>query len=143
MDKLESVISDAELEAAFTRAKLHDDDPVAQTVTHESRLNLLIINLSNRRRLVIPVEEIQGLERATPAQMKHYELLGGGTGISFPDIDADLYVPALIEGIYGNKRWMAQLGSKGGAARTEAKRTASRANGAKGGRPRKPVALEA
>jgi hypothetical protein len=48
-------------------------------------------------------------------------------------------VPALIEGVYGNRRWMSELGKKGGSAKTEAKRAASRANGAKGGRPGKVV----
>jgi hypothetical protein len=38
-------------------------------------------------------------------------------------------VPDLIEGVYGTRRWMAQLGSKGGSANTGAKRRASRANG--------------
>jgi len=36
---------------------------------------------------------------------------------------------------------MAQLGKKGGTAKTEAKRKAARLNGAKGGRPRRAVAL--
>jgi len=60
----------------------------------------------------------------------------GGTGIHFPALDLDLYVPALIEGVYGNRRWMAELGRKG----VEAKRVAARVNGAKGGRPRTGVA---
>jgi len=51
----------------------------------------------------------------------------------------DLYVPALIEGVYGNRRWMAHLGKKGGRARTEAKRRAAQANGAKGGRPKRAI----
>jgi hypothetical protein len=98
------------------------------------------VGLSNQRRLVLPIEDLQGLEQATPAQIQNYELLGRGTGISFPDLDVDLYVPALMEGVYGNRRWMAHLGRKGGGARTPAKRLASQANGAKGGRPRKALA---
>ncbi|MGA2169635.1 MAG: hypothetical protein ABSG62_15610 [Terracidiphilus sp.] len=61
----------------------------------------------------------------------------------FPDLDVDLYVPALIEGVYGSRRWMAQLGKKGGSARTEAKRKAAKANGAKGGRPKRTAAASA
>jgi hypothetical protein len=89
---------------------------------------------------VLPIEDLQGLGNATHAQIQNYELLGHGTGISFPDLDVDLYVPALIEGVYGNRRWMAQLGKKGGRAKTAAKRRAAQANGAKGGRPKKMVA---
>ena len=134
------VTTDAEIEAALRQAKLHDSDPRAQTVEHIPALKLLIVGLSNGRRLALPVEDVQGLGDATHKQIQNYELLGRGTGISFPALDVDLYVPALIEGVYGNRRWMAQLGRKGGRAKTEAKRQAARANGAKGGRPKRAVA---
>jgi hypothetical protein len=132
--------SDAEIEAALERAKLHDRDPLAQSVEHIPSLNLLIVRLNNGRRLVLPVEDVQGLGKATHEQLENYELLGRGTGISFPTLDVDLYVPALLEGVYGNRRWMAQLGRKGGTAKTDAKRRAAQTNGSKGGRPKKAVA---
>ena len=127
----------------WKRAKLHDGDPLARTVEHIPALNLLIVGLSNHRRLVLPIEDLQGLGNATHKQIQNYELLGRGTGIGFPDLDVDLYVPALIEGVYGNRRWMAQLGKKGGKAKTEAKRKAAKANGAKGGRPTRAAAASA
>ena len=142
MAKHAMVTSDLEIEEALTQAKLHDNDPVAEKVEHVPGLNLLIVGLSNHRRLVLPVEELQGLEHATHEQLTNYELVGRGTGISFPALDADFYVPALIEGVYGTRRWIAELGRKGGGARTEAKRQAARQNGAKGGRPKK-VAVSA
>jgi len=130
------VTSDIEIEKALERAKALDGEPLAQGVEHIEDLNLLIIRLSTGRRLVLPVEDIQGLGNATPEQLRKHELLGRGTGISFPELDVDLYVPALIEGVYGNRRWMAHLGRQGGKATTAAKRLASRANGTKGGRPK-------
>jgi hypothetical protein len=134
------VTTDAEIETALERAKHHEGGTVALAVDHVPDLNLLIVRLSNGRRLVLPVEDLQGLGKATHAQIENVELLGKGTGIRFPEIDVDLYVPALIEGVYGNRRWMAQLGKKGGRARSEAKRRAAQTNGAKGGRPRRAVA---
>ena len=131
---------DAEIDDALMRAQLHDQDPRAIKVEHVADLNLLIIRLNNNRRLVLPLEELQGFEAATYEQLSHYELLGCGTGISFPDLDMDLYVPALIEGVYGNRRWMARLGKKGGSVSSNAKRRAAIANGTKGGRPRKVTA---
>ena len=143
MAEHEVITTDTEIEAALRRAKVHESDPRAQTVEHISALNLLIVGLSNGRRLVLPIEDLQGLGNATHKQIQNYELLGRGTGIAFPDLDVDLYVPALIEGVYGNRRWMAQLGRKGGRARTEAKRRAAKANGAKGGRPARTAAANA
>jgi hypothetical protein len=141
MGEHEVATTDAEIDRALQAAKLLRNEPLARRVEHIPRLNLLIVTLSNHRRLVLPIEDLQGLGGATHQQLQHHELLGGGTGISFPDLDVDLYVPALIEGVYGNRRWMAQLGREGGKARTAAKREAARANGAKGGRPRKAIAV--
>ena len=137
------VTTDDEIEAALEGAKLHEAEPRAQAIEHIPDLNLLIVRLSNGRRLVLPLEDLQGLGKATHKQIQNYELLGHGTGISFPELDVDLYVPALIEGLYGNRRWMAQLGKKGGAAKSEAKRRAAQANGVKGGRPKKAVGTNA
>ena len=137
------ITTDTEIEAALERAKLHGYDPRAISIEHIPELRLLIVSLSNQRRLVLPIEDLQGLGNATHKQIQNYELLGHGTGISFPDLDVDLYVPALIEGVYGNRRWMAQLGRKGGSAKTEAKRKAAIANGAKGGRPARTAAVSA
>lgn len=55
-----------------------------------------------------------------------------------PAIDADIYIPALVEGFLGSKRWMAaQNGKLGGQAASAAKGAAARENGKLGGRPRK------
>jgi hypothetical protein len=38
---------------------------------------------------------------------------GFGLGIRFLKLDADLYVPALLQGVLGSKRWLAeQLGTR-------------------------------
>jgi hypothetical protein len=133
------ITTDQEIKEALERAKLLHGEPLAKTVEYVQRLNMLVVRLTNGRRLLLPVEELQGLEGATHKQIKNCKLVGRGTGITWPDLDADLYVPALIEGVYGTKRWMAELGRKGGSATTEAKQAASRANGVKGGRPKKSV----
>jgi hypothetical protein len=132
--------TDAEIDAALKAAKQREGDPRAKGVEHIPALRLLIVELTNGRRLVLPIEDIQDLGTATHKQFQNYELLGSGTGISFPDLDVDLYVPALIEGVYGNRRWMAQLGRKGGSAKSDSKRRASKTNGAKGGRPPRAIA---
>jgi hypothetical protein len=82
--------------------------------------------------------DVQELESASPAQLRKIEITPSGLGIYFPDVDADIYLPALMEGMLGSRRWMAsRLGRSGGKSRSEAKIAASRANGKLGGRPRK------
>ena len=80
----------------------------------------------------------KGLPPATPAALREIEISPSGFGIHFPKLDADLYLPALLEGFFGSKKWMAaQLGQLGGRSKSLAKRAASQRNGALGGRPPK------
>lgn len=44
----------------------------------------------------------------------------------------DLYVPGLLRGIYGTKKWMAEIGRSGRSVKTGAKKRAARVNGLKG-----------
>ncbi len=66
------------------------------------------------------------------------EVDGLGFNLHWPALDVDLYVPALVAGIFGTRAWMArELARVAGRKTSAAKAVASRANGAKGGRPRK------
>src|SRR3546814_18418882 len=59
--------------------------------------------------------------------------------LHWPKLDTDLYVPALLQGVFGSKQWMAQqLGALGGRSRIAAKVAAARAYGPKGRRPKTP-----
>ncbi|PZR07781.1 MAG: DUF2442 domain-containing protein, partial [Azospirillum brasilense] len=49
-------------------------------------------------------------------------------------LDADLSVPGLLAGLFGTRAFMAR---QAGRATSPAKAAAARANGARGGRPRK------
>jgi hypothetical protein len=59
-----------------------------------------------------------------------------GLGLHWPQLDADLYVPAVIEGAFGSRRRMQHIGKLGGSARSAAKAKASREYGTRGGRPK-------
>jgi hypothetical protein len=81
-------------------------------------------------------ERAQGLEHASPSALAEIEITPPGYGLHFPKLDADLWVPALLEGAFGSRAFMAaQLGARGGKATSEAKTKAARANGKRGGRP--------
>lgn len=88
-----------------------------------------------------PPKDAQGLERAKPSDLELIEISPSGFGLHFPKIDADIYVPAVLEGVLGSKKWMAaRLGQAGGKSTSRAKKAASRANGRLGGRPKKSAA---
>lgn len=132
------VSTDSEIDRAIARGKQPRNELLVTEAEYKSApgLDLLILKLSDGRRCVIPREDLQGLQSATKEQISKIEILGGGTGLHWPALGVDLYVPSLVQGIYGNRQWMAQIGRRGGLAMSSAKKRASRANGKLGGRPR-------
>ena len=58
----------------------------------------LHVALSDGRALSIPLSWFPRLHEATPQQRQHWELIGQGIGISWPDIDEDLSVAGLLAG---------------------------------------------
>lgn len=59
----------------------------------------LWLELTDGRRLSVPLAYFPRLLHATPEQRRHYELSGGGTGIHWEDIDEDISVSGLLLGI--------------------------------------------
>jgi hypothetical protein len=131
-------ITDAEFEAANRRAAQERAAfPKVNSVRYDRRVARIIISLASGLELAFSPKQAQGLEHAHPADLADIEITPSGLGIHFPKLDADLYLPALLEGFFGSKRWMAaQMGKVGGKASTEAKAAAARENGKLGGRPR-------
>lgn len=78
-----------------------------------------------------------GMKAATPDQLAGVEIAGAGSGLHWEALDVDLSVPALMAGSFGTKAWMRELARRAGSVTSPAKAAAARANGAKGGRPRK------
>lgn len=136
------MINTDSLEEANRRAqKRLTNIPTALAARYDHRTRRIVIHLSSRLDVAFSPRDAQGLERATPSQLDKIEITPSGFGIHFPELDADIYLPALLEGFLGSKRWMAKrLGAAGGESRTAAKTRASRRNGRLGGRPRRGAA---
>jgi hypothetical protein len=121
-------------------AELRANTPHVVAARYDRKAERVVLTLSSKLELMFSPKDAQGLEDATPAQLSTIEISPSGFGIHFPKIDADLYVPALLEGFLGSRKWMAsRLGAQGGKSRSTGKAAAARANGALGGRPRKLV----
>lgn len=131
-------ISDLEFEMANVSGMKAQMGPYATSARYDAEHNALVVVLNNGSFLGFPVEKLQGLQGANASQLNNVVIEAKGLGLHWPDIDADLYLPALMEGVFGSRKWMAaQLGSSGGKAKSGAKATSSRLNGLKGGRPKK------
>jgi len=130
------ITTDAEIDAAIARARAQEDRrPRAVNAYYSEADDKLFITLASGVEIVIPRTHLQGLENARPAQVAKVKLEGAGSGLHWPSPNVDHYIPGLLAEVFGTRRWMSELGRKGGAVRSAAKAAAARANGRKGGRP--------
>jgi hypothetical protein len=131
------------IELANQRAKeLQASLPKAVSARYDRRIHRVVILLDSKLGVTFSPHDAEGLENATPEMLNPIEISPSGFGIHFPRLDADLYLPALLEGFLGSKKWMAsRLGSAGGQARSVAKTAAAQKNGLLGGRPKKATVL--
>jgi hypothetical protein len=110
----------------------------AVSARYDRKTGRIVIELSSKLVLSFLPADVEGLEDAHPPQLKDVEITPSGFGVHFPALDADLYIPGLLEGFLGSKAWMAaRLGQAGGRSKSAAKKSASRVNGRLGGRPRR------
>jgi hypothetical protein len=57
----------------------------------------LTVELVDGRVVSVPVDWFPLLARGTHGQWSHYELIGGGFGLHWPDLDEDIRVGRLLE----------------------------------------------
>jgi hypothetical protein len=132
----EQQLEEAEARMAESRAAGH-----VVSARYDRRRGRVVVALHTGIELTFPAALAEGLADAPDDKLADIEVSPAGLGLHWPQLNADLYVPALIQGVFGSEKWMAKhLGAQGGRARTPAKVAAARANGRKGGRPRKSAA---
>jgi hypothetical protein len=59
----------------------------------------IIAHLMDGRTISVPLVWSWRLTEATPEQRKHYEIIGDGHGVRWPDIDEDISAEGMLYGI--------------------------------------------
>lgn len=136
-------VREDEFEAANARGVARRaKTPTAVSARYDRRIGRLVIELSTGLAISFKPQDAQGLEQAKPDDLAAIEISSSGLGLYVPALDADLYLPALLDGFLGSRAWMAaSMGKAGGQSASQAKATAARANGKLGGRPKKVSAV--
>lgn len=128
-------LTDAEIDAALERGHIaQQTEPRATAARYDRKNSRIIVDLTNGCTFAFPPRMAQGLETATDEELASVEILGAGYGLHWETLGADLSVPGLLAGLFGTKAYMAR---RAGRATSPAKAAAARANGSKGGRPKK------
>lgn len=131
-------ITKQQFEKAEARSQALRQSGYTVSAHYDEQGSRVIVDLNTGVQIAFPTALTEGLANASPEDLAEIEISPAGLGLHWPRLDADVYVPALLDGIFGSRRWMAQqLGRTGGQSRSAAKRVAARRNGLKGGRPKK------
>ncbi len=101
----------------------------------------VVVDLVNGCSYAFPAWLVRELQGASPAALADVLVDGPGFNLRWPVLGVELHVPALVAGVFGSRAWMAREAARvAGQRKTPKKAAAARANGAKGGRPRKALA---
>ncbi len=129
---------DNQIEAAIAlSAEREKTEPKACDVWYDKESKNIVIQFDNGCKFECPVSLLQGVCNLPDDEIIKVKLTPAGWGLTWEDADIDLGVNELVNGIFGTKAWMKKIAAKGGKSTSEKKKAASRANGKKGGRPRK------
>jgi hypothetical protein len=125
----------AQIPAARARAAAERETGLRATAArYDRKTRRFVLELTNGYELGVPVTRLPALGNATHVQLTAVELNDTGSAIRIPALDADYSVPGLVLALTAR-----EVGRRGGQVRSKAKSLAAKANGAKGGRPRKLV----
>ena len=120
-------LTDAAIRQAEARMQARRG-PTAVAARYDALADRVIVELSTGLELGFAPRLVEGLSGATPAQLQEIEISAAGLGLHFPQLDADIYVPGLLEGVLGTRAWMARRA--GGAACPQATPPAAPSHGA-------------
>jgi hypothetical protein len=109
----------------------------AVSARYDRATGRVVMELSNGSAYAFPISSIPEMAHASARALSKVEVEPGGYGLHWEELDADLSVPGLLMSSLGRKEKLSELARIAGKTKSAAKAAASRANGAKGGRPRK------
>lgn len=132
---------DDALRARFAAAREADaladvTEPRAREVFYDVRSERIVVELKTGGAFAFPPAMYPELRDRTPQELARVEPSPSGEGLHWVEIDVHIATAGVLVDLLGPSMFRAFAGV-GGKAKTERKAAAARANGAKGGRPRK------
>jgi hypothetical protein len=73
----------------------------------------------------IPRSVFPGLKRASASKLEAVVVSAAGDALSWPSLDVDVYVPGIIQRVFGARLFATSTGHRGGRRQSKAKRAAS------------------
>jgi hypothetical protein len=109
----------------------------ATSARYDRATGRVVMELSNGSVYEFPISSIPEMANASAKALAKVEVSPGGFALHWEELDADLSVPGLLMSSLGRREKLSEFARLAGRTKSPAKAAAARANGAKGGRPRK------
>ena len=140
--------TDAQIDAAIKRGKRLPKSVAAIAATYLPDSDQIAVSFENGTEIRFPRMGLEGLENGSIEQLSDIEIDAGrllvwtkiADGLNGDEVVAH-YIPDLMDKFAPSGRAMTEIGRLGGSKTSPAKTAAVRANGKKGGRPKKRAAL--
>jgi Protein of unknown function (DUF2442) len=83
--------------------------PRVAAVRYDRRGRRILVLLTNGLELGVPVRLAQRLAGESASDLEYVEISPTGLALRWPRLNADLYLPALLSGLFGSRRqrWLA------------------------------------
>lgn len=109
----------------------------AKAAWYDPSSRRVVVELTGGIVFGFPAHAVPALAAASPDAVAAVRVSPGGGGLRWEALDADVSVPGLLLSCIGRPEKLRELARAAGQATSPAKVAAARANGRKGGRPRK------
>lgn len=130
-------VSDEEFERQYAELQKAKPQPelLATEAYYDPQRKNLVVKLQNGSTIITPISALSEFRGASEGDIAAVKLRPRGTSLHWERLDQDFTVGGLIASVLGREALMKELGRRGGSVSTDAKASAARVNGRKGGRP--------
>jgi hypothetical protein len=123
------------------------EEPRAVSARYDRSNGMVIVELRSGAVFSFPARSYKWLATASDDDLEQVQVHSCGEGLAWGHLDLVAHVPGMILTLAGSEAWRRRLfasewASLAGSVKSEAKAAAARANGAKGGRPRKSKPID-
>ena len=102
---------DAEIDAAELRgSELLAHAPRAVSARYDAASRRIVLEMANGCAYAFPPKLVEDLQNASDADLAGVVVDGAGFNLHWPALDADLWVPGLVDGVFGTRRWAERIG---------------------------------
>lgn len=146
LEEIEAEIQARYEEGARRGRKSERNEPHAAAIAFHAGTRTLTLTLTNGRALTFNPAAVPELAGLTDTELADGRVLGAGGGIGWDAQDVHISVPGLVLLLTFGPEWRrtmrGYLNAELASTKSAAKAAAARANGKKGGRPRKTAVAE-